>query len=281
MMIYPKMKKTIIKHYKEKGPLLESHGIKNPISTLSKTNVYMKSGSYLVINPTEALTSFDINSGKSTSQKNIEITALNTNLEACEEIYNQVILRNIAGLIVIDFIDMTSPGNNFKVEKKMRALFQNDKSRVQMNKISQFGLMEISRQRIGQSIYEIFYNKCTCCDGEGLIKSKNIIYQELESALKNISIIKDIKEIEIKIDSDFFKENNEEIDKRISKIISKKIKINYIKEEKLTSIYEFNKDILEKINLNFKNQTIKPIKIDNEIPENEKTFRRKIKKTYN
>ncbi|MDC3322166.1 Rne/Rng family ribonuclease, partial [Alphaproteobacteria bacterium] len=142
-------KKSIVKQYKGAGALLESHGIKNPIQGISNTNVYMKSGSYLVINPTEALTSFDINSGKSTSQKNIEITALNTNLESCDEIYNQVILRNIAGLIVIDFIDMTSNANNFKVEKKMRQLFQNDKSKVQMNKISQFGLLEISRQRIG------------------------------------------------------------------------------------------------------------------------------------
>ena len=146
-------KKSLIKQFKGEGALLESNGIKNPIAGLSNTNVYMKSGSYLVINPTEALTSFDINSGKSTSEKNIEITALNTNLEACDEIYNQVVLRNIAGLIVIDFIDMTSNANNFKVEKKMRQLFQNDKSRVQMNKISQFGLMEISRQRVGPVSY--------------------------------------------------------------------------------------------------------------------------------
>jgi ribonuclease E len=185
-------KKSLIKQFKGEGALLESYGIKNPIAGLSNTNVYMKSGSYLVINPTEALTSFDINSGKSTSEKNIEITALNTNLEACDEIYNQVVLRNIAGLIVIDFIDMTSNANNFKVEKKMRQLFQNDKSRVQMNKISQFGLMEISRQRVGHSIYEIFFNTCECCDGNGFIKSKNIIFQEITSTIKNIIAVEKI-----------------------------------------------------------------------------------------
>ncbi len=269
-------KKSIVKHYKEKGPLLESHGIKNTINSLSQTNVYLKSGSYLVINPTEALTSFDINSGKSTSQKNIEITALNTNLEACEEIYNQVILRNIAGLIVIDFIDMTSSGNNFKVEKKMRGLFQNDKSRVQMNKISQFGLMEISRQRIGNSVYEIFFNKCPCCDGDGNIKSKNVIFQEIESTCKNISILENIMDIEIKLDSDFYKENKKEIEKRVLKILTKKIKVNYQTNEKLNSIFEFSKDVKDKININFKNKVI--IVPDDDIPENEKNYRRKIKK---
>jgi len=269
-------KKSIVKHYKEKGPLLESHGIKNPINSLSQTNVYLKSGSYLVINPTEALTSFDINSGKSTSQKNIEITALNTNLEACEEIYNQVILRNIAGLIVIDFIDMTSSGNNFKVEKKMRGLFHNDKSRVQMNKISQFGLMEISRQRIGHSVYEIFFNKCTCCDGNGYMKSKNIIFHEVQSMCKNISIIEGIKEIDLKIDIEFYKENGKELEKRISAILPKKIKVNFKKDEKLNSIFEFSKDLTDKINTNFKSKVI--ILPDDDIPENEKNFRRKIKK---
>ncbi|MDC0861588.1 Rne/Rng family ribonuclease [Alphaproteobacteria bacterium] len=269
-------KKSIVKHYKEKGPLLESHGIKNPINSLSQTNVYLKSGSYLVINPTEALTSFDINSGKSTSQKNIEITALNTNLEACEEIYNQVVLRNIAGLIVIDFIDMTSSGNNFKVEKKMRGLFQNDKSRVQMNKISQFGLMEISRQRIGNSVYEIFFNNCPCCDGDGNIKSKNVIFHEIESTCKNILILENIKDIEIKIDSDFYKEYKKEIEKRVLKILTKKIKVDYQTNEKLNSIFEFSKDIRDKININFKNKVI--IVPDDDIPENEKNYRRKIKK---
>jgi ribonuclease E len=116
-------KNTKLTHYKEKLPLFESFGIKNPINSLSEENIYMKSGGYLVINPTEALTSIDINSGRSTSEKNIEITALNTNLEACDEVFKQVQLRNIAGLIVIDFIDMSINGNNSKVERKIRELF--------------------------------------------------------------------------------------------------------------------------------------------------------------
>ncbi len=292
--------KTVFKHYKKKGPLLEAYGIKNPINTLTKTNVYLKSGSYLVINPTEALTSFDINSGKSTSQKNIEITALNTNLEACEEIYNQVILRNIAGLIVIDFIDMTSNANNFQVEKKMRILFQNDKSRVQMNKISQFGLLEISRQRVGKSIYEVFYNKCECCDGEGLVKIKNVILLEITSILKNIVILKGIKLLNIKIKENFYELNHEEIMERITSILPTSIKVNMEKSNDIESIYEFDKDIIEKISINFKQELLKIKKEivepeknipekknkiprikktkNQEIPEEEKKYRRKIKK---
>ncbi len=203
--------------YKEKEPLFESYGIKNPIGYLNNQNVYLKSGGYLVINPTEALTSIDINSGRSTSEKNIEITALNTNLEACEEIFRQVQLRNIAGLIVVDFIDMSISGNNNKVERKIKELFYKDRARVQMTKISQFGLMEISRQRIGQSTYETFFEKCECCEGNGLIKTKFIIIYELMSLIRNINNLEDIEKLEIKIDQNFFSKNKEEILNRIKK----------------------------------------------------------------
>ena len=279
-------KKSLVKQFKGEGALLESNGIKNPIAGLSSTNVYMKSGSYLVINPTEALTSFDINSGKSTSEKNIEITALNTNLEACDEIYNQVVLRNIAGLIVIDFIDMTSNANNFKVEKKMRQLFQNDKSRVQMNKLSQFGLMEISRQRIGHSIYEIFFNKCECCDGNGFIKSKNIIFQEITSTIKNIIAVEKIKEIDLKIDKDFYTEYKDELLERINVFLPKKIKINYLCEEKNNKYFEFNNNLMEKIAHSLKNKQIKlseeQAKLnDKEIEESKKIKESNIEKTKN
>ena len=276
-------KKSLIKQFKGKGALLESYGIKNPIAGLSNTNVYMKSGSYLVINPTEALTTFDINSGKSTSEKNIEITALNTNLEACDEIYNQVVLRNIAGLIVIDFIDMTSNANNFKVEKKMRQLFQNDKSRVQLNKISQFGLMEISRQRVGHSIYEIFFNKCECCDGNGLIKSKNIVFQEITSTIKNMIAIEKIEEINLKIDKNFYEENKDELLDRIKIFLPKKIKINYFCDEKINKYFEFDNNLLEKIAHNLKNKQIKlsEEQIKHKNKENEENEESDIKESKN
>ena len=133
MRLYKKLEKDFsvksnkkITHYKDKHPLFESYGIKNPINSLTEENIYLKSGGYLVINLTEALTSIDINSGRSTSE-NIEITALNTNLEASDEIFKQIQLRNIAGLIVIDFIDMSINTNNLKVERKIKELFYKDK----------------------------------------------------------------------------------------------------------------------------------------------------------
>ena len=186
---------------------------------------------------------------------------------------------------------MTSNANNFKVEKKMRQLFQNDKSRVQMNKISQFGLMEISRQRVGHSIYEIFFNKCECCDGNGLIKSKNIIFQEITSTIKNIIAIDKNEEIDLKIDKDFYIENENELIERIQSFLPKKIKINYIYDEKINKYFEFNNNLLEKIVHNLKNKQIKlsedqAKKTEKEIKNNlsvetkdeKKKYVRKIKK---
>ena len=259
--------------YKEKEPLFENYGIKNPISYLNNQNVYLKSGGYLVINPTEALTSIDINSGRSTSEKNIEITALNTNLEACEEIFKQVQLRNIAGLIVIDFIDMGVTSNNNKVEKKIKELFYKDRARVQMTKISQFGLMEISRQRIGPITYETFFEKCECCEGNGLIKTKSIIIYELMSLIRNISNLGEIDVLEIKIDQNFFSNNKNEILNRIKKI---KIKIDFIEVDLPQKIYEINKDLINKITR--QNKDILEKNIEQSPESKDKTYRRKIKK---
>ena len=234
MKLYKKLEKDFsvksnkkITHYKGKFPLFESFGVKNPINSLTEENIYLKSGGYLVINPTEALTSIDINSGRSTSEKNIEITALSTNLEACIEIFKQIQLRNIAGLIVIDFIDMNISANNQKVERKIKELFYKDRSRVQFTKISQFGLMEISRQRIGQSIYETFYNKCNCCSGSGFKKTNSIIIHNIISTIKGIDAIGFKDEVEIKIDEIFYEENIKEIDKKI-KALQISFKINFL-----------------------------------------------------
>ena len=265
-----------ITHYKEKLPLFESYGIKNPINSLSEENIYLKSGGYLVINPTEALTSIDINSGRSTSEKNIEITALNTNLEASSEIFKQVQLRNIAGLIVIDFIDMSINGNNSKVERKMKELFYKDRSRVQLTRISQFGLMEISRQRIGKSIYETFYQKCQCCNGNGLRKTKTMIFHNIMSLIKNLNSLQLKEDFKIKIDKSFFRENKEELVKRI-KIMKLKFKIEFLEEENISDnkIYDIDQKVMELIKNKNKEQLEKVNPIDN---NTEKTYRRKIKK---
>ena len=281
MRLYKKIEKDFsvksnkkITHYKDKLPLFESYGIKNPINSLTEENIYLKSGGYLVINPTEALTSIDINSGRATSEKNIEITALNTNLEASDEIFKQIQLRNIAGLIVIDFIDMNIKSNNLKVEKKIKELFYRDKSRVQFTKISQFGLMEISRQRIGQSIYETFYNKCECCEGAGFKKTNSIILHNLISNIKGINAIGNINEIEIEIDESFYNENFNKINKRI-KSIQLPFKINFTKQNMPKTIYAFDKDLILKVKNNAK-ELIEKNKIKNFAPE--KSYRRKIKK---
>ena len=281
MKIYKKLEKDfsvksnkIITHHNDKLPLFENYGIKNPINSLTEENIYLKSGGYLVINPTEALTSIDINSGKSTSEKNIEITALNTNLEASEEIFKQIQLRNIAGLIVIDFIDMNINTNNLKVERKIKELFYKDKARVQFTKISQFGLMEISRQRIGQSIYETFYNKCDCCSGSGFKKTNSIIIYNMISDIKGINAIGIKDDIEIQIDENFYDENSKEINRKI-KLTKCKLKIKFIKRSMLKNKYELDNDLINKIKDNRK-EIINKNKNDD--TKNEKSYRRKIKK---
>ena len=281
MKLYNKLEKDFsvksnkkITHYKDKLPLFESYGIKNPINSLTEENIYLKSGGYLVINPTEALTSVDINSGRATSEKNIEITALNTNLEASEEIFKQIQLRNIAGLIVIDFIDMNINGNNLKVERKIRELFYKDKARVQFTKISQFGLMEISRQRIGQSIYETFYNKCDCCSGSGYKKTYSIVLHNIISDIRNINAIGHKDEVEIQIDEKFFKENEKEINNRI-KALKPTFKINFVNKYLPREIYELDHELKIRIKDNTKD-IIEKNKVEDF--NNEKTYRRKIKK---
>ena len=281
MKLYKKLEKDFsvkskkkITYYKDKLPLFESYGIKNPINILTEENIYLKSGGYLVINPTEALTSIDINSGRATSEKNIEITALNTNLEASEEIFKQVQLRNIAGLIVIDFIDMNINTNNLKVERKIKELFYKDRSRVQITKISQFGLMEISRQRIGQSIYETFYNKCYCCGGSGFKKTNSITIHNIISDIKGINAIEHVDDLEIYIDEYFFKENSQEINKKIN-LINPKFKIKFITKYLPKEVYEIDRDLVNKVKDNTK-EILEKNKSEEKIIE--KSYRRKIKK---
>ena len=187
-------------------------------------------------------------------------------------------LRNIAGLIVIDFIDMSISGNNIKVEKKIKELFYKDRSRVQMTKISQFGLMEISRQRIGQSIYETFFQKCECCSGNGLKKTKSIVIHNLISLIKNLNSLDEKISFEIKIDSKFYKDNENEIYKRIKSLnLNFDIKFIQIEKELEFNIYEIDQKIFEKVRLKSK-ENIEKNAIEG---KSEKSYRRKIKKKTN
>ena len=133
--------------------------------------VQLKSGGYLVINPTEALVSIDINSGRSTREHNIEQTAYNTNLEAAQEIARQLRLRDMAGLVVIDFIDMEQNSHVRKVEKAMKEALKNDRARIQVGRISSFGLMEMSRQRLRTGVLEASTKPCPHCEGTGLMRT--------------------------------------------------------------------------------------------------------------
>jgi ribonuclease E len=149
-LIMPKHVKKI-KKYRDKIPLFFKENIEQKLNEIFETQVKLDSGGYLVINPTEALVSIDVNSGKSIRQKNIESTALNTNLESAEEISRQIKIRDLSGLIIIDFIDMQSFGNRRLVERKLKEKCRSDRARIQIGRISTFGLLEMSRQRLRES----------------------------------------------------------------------------------------------------------------------------------
>ena len=143
-----------VKQYKNKEPIFSKYKVENEIIKMFDPEVKLRSGGYLVINPTEALVAIDVNSGGATKERNIEKTALKTNLEAAVEIAKQIKIRDLSGLIVIDFIDMYEMRNNRQVEKKVRELIKKDRARTQVSRISQFGLLEMSRQRLRQSFIE-------------------------------------------------------------------------------------------------------------------------------
>ena len=160
-----------VKLHSETTPLFQRQGVEDQLSAMYQPVVQLKSGGYLVINPTEALVSIDINSGRSTREHNIEQTAYNTNLEAAQEIARQLRLRDMAGLIVIDFIDMEQNSHVRKVEKAMKEALKNDRARIQVGRISSFGLMEMSRQRLRTGVLEASTKPCPHCDGTGLMRT--------------------------------------------------------------------------------------------------------------
>ena len=160
-----------VKVHTETTPLFQRYGVEDQLSAMYQPLVQLKSGGYLVINPTEALVSIDINSGRSTREHNIEQTAFNTNLEAAQEIARQLRLRDMAGLIVIDFIDMEQNSHVRKVEKAMKEALKNDRARIQIGRISSFGLMEMSRQRLRTGVLEASTKPCPHCEGTGLMRT--------------------------------------------------------------------------------------------------------------
>ncbi|HEX4180564.1 MAG TPA: ribonuclease E/G [Caulobacteraceae bacterium] len=169
-MIMPSQAKKII-HYRDPTPMFVQARVEDLLAQIYSPVVPLKSGGYLVINQTEALVAVDVNSGRSTRERNIEATALKTNMEAAEEAARQLRLRDLAGLIVIDFIDMDEAKNNRAVEKKLKDALKDDRARIQMGKISGFGLMEISRQRRRTGVLEGTTHVCEHCAGTGRVRS--------------------------------------------------------------------------------------------------------------
>ncbi|MEO6395430.1 MAG: Rne/Rng family ribonuclease [Devosia sp.] len=169
-MIMPSHAKNV-QVYKDDQPLFSKFNVEGQLDQMFSPQVTLPSGGYIVINPTEALVSIDVNSGRSTKEHNIEDTALQTNLEAADEVARQLRLRDLAGLIVIDFIDMMENRSNRAVERKLKDCLKNDRARIQVGRISHFGLMEMSRQRIRFGVVESSTHKCPTCSGTGLVRS--------------------------------------------------------------------------------------------------------------
>ncbi|MEE9913298.1 MAG: Rne/Rng family ribonuclease [Deltaproteobacteria bacterium] len=158
----------ILKQYKEKVPIFEQYGLEEQIRVIYQERVELKSGGYIIINPTEAMITIDVNSGRGSNKRNIEETAFKTNVDACDEIARQLRLRDLGGLIVIDFIDMIDKKHVAEVEKAFKKALSMDRARIQLSRISKFGLLELSRQKKQSTIQEISYITCPYCKGSGL-----------------------------------------------------------------------------------------------------------------
>ncbi len=169
-MLMPSQAK-VVQPYRDPTPIFSRQGMESQLEKLVQPHVTLKSGGYIIINQTEALVAIDVNSGRSTREHSIEDTAYQTNMEAAEEVARQLRLRDLAGLIVIDFIDMEEKRNNRNVEKKIKECLKSDRARIQVGSISHFGLLEMSRQRIRASVLESTMQPCAVCEGTGYIRS--------------------------------------------------------------------------------------------------------------
>jgi ribonuclease E len=196
-MIMPSHAKNV-KHYVDTVPLFARFQVESFMDGMFNPTVQLKSGGYLVIGITEALVAIDVNSGRATKEGSIEKTALTTNLEAADEVARQVRLRDLAGLIVIDFIDMEERGNNTAVEKRMKEKLQTDRARIQVGRISGFGLMEMSRQRLRPGMLEASTQPCSHCHGTGLIRSQDSLGLTILRELEEEGVRAKSKEVLIK-----------------------------------------------------------------------------------
>ena len=268
--LMPKQIKKV-KKYREKIPLFFNNNIEGKLYEIYKTEVKLKSGGYLVINPTEALVSIDVNSGRSIKQKNVESTALDTNLEAAEEISRQIKIRDLSGLIIIDFIDMHNFSNRRQVERKLKEKCRKDRARIQIGRITHFGLLEMSRQRLRESNVKWIMNLTNESQALKVLKLAEI--KSLENKSKEIIIYLNRKII------DFLSKNSEQdilfFQKKNKVKISFKDELNFgVNDYKIEFKSKTNK-IIETI------QSEKIIPNDSNIikfEEKKKTFKKTFKK---
>ena len=250
-LMMPKQLKKV-KKYRDKVPLFFKENIEKKLFEIFKTEVKLSSGGYLVINPTEALVSIDINSGKSIKQKNVESTALDTNLEAAEEIARQIKIRDLSGLIIIDFIDMLNFNNRKQVERRLKEKCRNDRARIQIGRISNFGLLEMSRQRLRESNIKWSIKLTNETQALKIIKLIEIKTLETNSKLVEVSLNSKLLEY---IESNFSEDLNYFKKKNKIKIIFETIESlnihEYLIEFKSKSLKVLDKveklDILKKI----------------------------------
>ncbi len=254
-ILMPKNVKKI-KKYRDKQPLFIKEKIEEKLNEIYDTQVKLNSGGYLVINPTEALVSIDINSGKSIKQKNVESTALDTNLEAAEEIARQLKIRDLSGLIIIDFIDMMNFGNRKQVERRLKERCRKDRARVQIGRISSFGLLEMSRQRLRESSVQWDISLTNPSFAQKIIKLIEVKSINLKAKIVNANIPEKIKI--------FLLENFNKDLKYLEK--NNKMKINLLADKSLLvpeyeiSFENKSKKVLEKIEHEIE---IKKIKSEN------------------
>ena len=183
-MLMPSHAKNV-KLYADSQPLLSRYGVENQLDAMFSPVVQLRSGGYVVLNQAEALVAIDVNSGRATREHHIEDTAFKTNLEAADEIARQLRLRDLAGLIVIDFIDMDEKRNNRTVERRLKECLKHDRARIQVGRISHFGLLEMSRQRIRTSVLESSTEKCPYCGGSGHVRSVSSLALQVLRALED------------------------------------------------------------------------------------------------
>jgi ribonuclease E len=200
--LIPSHAKKVKKYAKDGVPIFQEYKAENLLETIHSPTVQLRSGGYIVIHQTEALVAIDVNSGRATRERHIEETALKTNSEAAEEIARQLKLRDLAGLIVIDFIDMEDNRNNFSVERRFKEALKNDRARIQIGRISPFGLLEMSRQRLRSSVIEITGDPCPHCNGTGYIQSTDWMALQVLRAVEDEAARQNASEIELSVSSE-------------------------------------------------------------------------------